>query len=102
MLRRLSKRRQTRLEADIRLLDKRLAEMVAANGARAKRSPDPYAGAPTAPGHGAAARQLAGPPASIAIIGFFAVIGRPTPGLTPGLAVRFFARMRPGAHACGT
>src|SRR4029077_6416338 len=28
MLRRLSKRRQTRLEADIRLLDKRLAEMV--------------------------------------------------------------------------
>src|SRR6188472_3218086 len=31
MLRRLSKRRQTRLEADIRLLDKRLAEMVAAN-----------------------------------------------------------------------
>src|SRR5262249_16922091 len=33
MLRRLSKRRQMRLEADIRLLDKRLAEMVAANGA---------------------------------------------------------------------
>src|SRR5262245_16941359 len=37
MLRRLSKRRQTRLEADIRLLDKRLAEMVAANGALAQR-----------------------------------------------------------------
>src|SRR4029453_12099258 len=33
MLRRLSKRRQTRLEADIPLLDKRLAEMVAANAA---------------------------------------------------------------------
>ena len=31
MLRRLSKRRQMRLEADIRLLDKRLAEMVAAD-----------------------------------------------------------------------
>ena len=31
MLRRLSKRRLIRLEADIRLLDKRLAEMVAAN-----------------------------------------------------------------------
>src|SRR5262244_4021281 len=30
--------------------------------ARAKRSPDPYAGAPAAPGHGAAARQLAGQP----------------------------------------
>ena len=29
---------------------------------RAKRSPDPYAGAPAAPGHGAAARQLAGQP----------------------------------------
>ena len=37
MLRRLSKRRQTRLEADIRLLDKRLAEMVAANLALAQR-----------------------------------------------------------------
>src|SRR5262249_52678948 len=37
MLRRLSKRRQMRLEADIRLLDKRLAEMVAANGAIAQR-----------------------------------------------------------------
>src|SRR5262249_7007096 len=37
MLRRLSKRRQIRLEADIRLLDKRLAEMVAANGALAQR-----------------------------------------------------------------
>src|SRR5262249_8104003 len=37
MLRRLSKRRQTRLEADIRLLDKRLAEMVAANVALAQR-----------------------------------------------------------------
>src|SRR5262249_22595151 len=37
MLRRLSKRRQMRLEADIRLLDKRLAEMVAANGALAQR-----------------------------------------------------------------
>src|SRR5262245_32290020 len=37
MLRRLSKRRQTRLEADIRLLDKRMAEMVAANGALAQR-----------------------------------------------------------------
>ena len=37
MLRRLSKRRQTRLEADIRLLDKGLAEMVAANGALAQR-----------------------------------------------------------------
>src|SRR5262249_794290 len=36
MLRRLSKRRQTRLEADIRLLDKRLAEMVAANVALAQ------------------------------------------------------------------
>src|SRR5215831_10569378 len=35
--RRLSKRRQTRLEADIRLLDKRLAEMVAANVALAQR-----------------------------------------------------------------
>src|SRR5215831_16999059 len=34
--RRLSKRRQTRLEADIRLLDKRLAEMVAANVALAQ------------------------------------------------------------------
>ena len=33
MLRRLSKRRLTRLEADIRLLDKRLAEMVATNAA---------------------------------------------------------------------
>ena len=30
--------------------------------ARAKRSPDPYAGVPAAPGHGAAARQLAGQP----------------------------------------
>src|SRR5215813_11272143 len=29
---------------------------------RAKRSPNPYAGAPAAPGHGAAARQLAGRP----------------------------------------
>src|SRR5262249_1721342 len=37
MLRRLSKRCQTRLEADIRLLDKRLAEMVAANGALPQR-----------------------------------------------------------------
>src|SRR5262249_20051192 len=37
MLRRLSKRRQMRLEADIRLLDKRLAEMVAANLALAQR-----------------------------------------------------------------
>src|SRR5712675_1700172 len=37
MLRRLSKRRQTRLEADIRLLDKRLAEMVAADVALAQR-----------------------------------------------------------------
>src|SRR5262245_22573337 len=37
MLRRLSKRRQMRLEADIRLLDKRLAEMVAANVALAQR-----------------------------------------------------------------
>src|SRR5262245_63604118 len=35
MLRRLSKRRHMRLEADIRLLDKRLAEMVAANVALA-------------------------------------------------------------------
>src|SRR5262249_38402824 len=34
---RLSKRRQMRLEADIRLLDKRLAEMVAANVALAQR-----------------------------------------------------------------
>ena len=31
VLRRLSKRRLVRLEADIRLLDKRLAEMVATN-----------------------------------------------------------------------
>ena len=37
MLRRLSKRRLIRLEADIRLLDKRLAEMVAANVALAQR-----------------------------------------------------------------
>src|SRR5262245_45990374 len=37
MLRRLSKRRQMRLEADIRLLDKRLAETVAANVALAQR-----------------------------------------------------------------
>jgi transposase len=37
MLRRLSKRRQMRLEADIRLRDKRLAEMVAANVALAQR-----------------------------------------------------------------
>src|SRR5262249_7950815 len=37
MLRRLSKRRQMRLEADIRLLDKRLAEMVAGNVALAQR-----------------------------------------------------------------
>src|SRR4249919_1822145 len=36
MLRRLSKRRQTRLEADIRLLDRRLAEMVATNAAFAR------------------------------------------------------------------
>ena len=36
MLRRLSKRRLIRLEADIRLLDKRLAEMVAANAAFAQ------------------------------------------------------------------
>jgi transposase len=36
MLRRLSKRRLTRLEADIRLLDKRLAEMVATNAAFAR------------------------------------------------------------------
>src|SRR5262249_15862633 len=37
MLRRLSKRRQMRLKSDIRLLDKRLAEMVAANLALAQR-----------------------------------------------------------------
>ena len=37
MLRRLSKRRLARLEADIGLLDKRLAEMVAANSALAPR-----------------------------------------------------------------
>src|SRR3954464_3217146 len=36
MLRRLSKRRLTRLEADIRLLDRRLAEMVATNAAFAR------------------------------------------------------------------
>src|SRR5256885_8250445 len=36
MLRRLSKRRLVRLEADIRLLDKRLAEMVATNAAFAQ------------------------------------------------------------------
>ena len=36
MLRRLSKRRLVRLEADIRLLDKRLAEMVATNAAFAR------------------------------------------------------------------
>ena len=36
MLRRLSKRRLIRLEADIRLLDKRLAEMVATNAAFAQ------------------------------------------------------------------
>jgi len=36
MLRRLSKRRLTRLAADIRLLDKRLAEMVATNAAFAQ------------------------------------------------------------------
>jgi hypothetical protein len=32
------------------------------------------------------ARQLAGPPAIIVIIGFFAVIGHPTPGLAVVLA----------------
>jgi len=37
MLRRLNKRRLTRLEADTRLLDKRLAEMVATNAALAQR-----------------------------------------------------------------
>jgi transposase len=37
MLRRLSKRRLTRLQADIRLLDKRLAEMVALNPGLARR-----------------------------------------------------------------
>src|SRR5262249_36710437 len=37
MLRRFRKRRQMRLEADIRFLVKRLAEMVAANGALAQR-----------------------------------------------------------------
>jgi transposase len=37
MLRRLNKRRLARLEADIRLLDKRMAEMVAANPALAQR-----------------------------------------------------------------
>ena len=37
MLRRLAKRRLARLEADIRLLDKRLAEMVAAEPALARR-----------------------------------------------------------------
>src|SRR3954469_17818917 len=36
MLRRLSKRRLIRLEADIRLLDRRLAEMVATNAAFAQ------------------------------------------------------------------
>src|SRR4051812_46027242 len=36
MLRRLSKRRLIRLEADIRLLDKRLTEMVATNAAFAQ------------------------------------------------------------------
>ena len=36
MLRRLSKRRLTRLEADIRLLDRRLAEMIATNAAFAQ------------------------------------------------------------------
>jgi hypothetical protein len=79
MLRRLSKRRQTRLEADIRLLDKRLAEMVAANGARAKRSPDPYAGAPTAPGHGAAARQLLGRRPALQSLGFLPLSGAQPP-----------------------
>ena len=37
MLRRLNKRRLARLEADIRLLDKRLAKMVAINTALAQR-----------------------------------------------------------------
>jgi transposase len=37
MLRRLNKRRLVRLEADIRLLDKRMAEIVAANPALARR-----------------------------------------------------------------
>ena len=37
MLRRLNKRRLTRLESDIRLLDKRMAEIVAANPALAQR-----------------------------------------------------------------
>jgi transposase len=37
LLRRLNKRRLTRLEADTRLLDKRLAEMVATNAALAQR-----------------------------------------------------------------
>src|SRR6187549_3148774 len=37
MLRRLNKRRLARLEADTRLLDKRLAEMVATNAALAQR-----------------------------------------------------------------
>jgi transposase len=37
MLQRLTKRRLARLEADIRLLDKRMAEMVAANAALAQR-----------------------------------------------------------------
>ena len=37
MLRRLNKRRLARLEADISLLDKRLAEMVAADPALAQR-----------------------------------------------------------------
>src|SRR5262249_42741954 len=48
MLRRLSKRRQMRLEADIRLLDKRLAEMVAANLALPPR----YARGTPRPGRG--------------------------------------------------
>src|SRR6201987_5241291 len=48
MLRRLSKRRQTRLEGDIRLLDKRLAEMVAANVSLAQR----YELLPSMPGVG--------------------------------------------------
>jgi transposase len=48
MLRRLSKRRLARIEADIRILDKRLAEMIAAEADLARR----YARLTSMPGVG--------------------------------------------------
>ena len=48
MLRRLAKRRLARIEADIRLLDKRLAEMIAADSDLARR----YARLTSMPGVG--------------------------------------------------